>query len=90
MAIEITRLGLSSADLRGAAARTRDAKAARRMLAIALVLDGRSRDEAARSCGMDRQTLRDWAHRHNEGGLAGCLTGRAATARGFRPSSRRR
>ncbi len=71
MAIEITRLDLSAADLRGAAARTRDAKAARRMLAVALVLDGRSRDEAARSCGMDRQTLRDWAHRYNEGGLVG-------------------
>ena len=71
MAIEITRLDLSAADLRGSAARTRDAKAARRMLAVARVLDGRSRDEAARSCGMDRQTLRDWAHRYNEGGLGG-------------------
>jgi hypothetical protein len=58
MAIEITRLDLSAADLRGAAARTRDAKAARRMLATALVLDGRSGDEAARSCGMDRHAAR--------------------------------
>ena len=71
MAVEITRVDLSAVDLRGAAARTHDAKAARRMLAIALVLEGRSRDEAARSCGMDRQTLRDWAHRYNEGGLGG-------------------
>jgi transposase len=71
MTVEITRLGLSAAELREAATRTRDAKAARRMLAMALVLEGRSRDEAARSCGMDRQTLRDWAHRYNEGGLAG-------------------
>ena len=71
MTVEITRLDLSAAELRDAAARTRDAKAARRMLAIALVLEGRSRDEAARSCGMDRQTLRDWAHRYNAGGLAG-------------------
>ena len=64
MTVEITRLDLSAAELR-------DAKAARRMLAVALVLEGRSRDEAARSCGMDRQTLRDWAHRYNEGGLGG-------------------
>src|SRR5919206_3420471 len=71
MTVEITRLDLSAAELRDAATRTRDAKAARRMLAMALVLEGRSRDEAARSCGMDRQTLRDWAHRYNEGGLGG-------------------
>lgn len=41
------------------------------MLAIALVLDGHSRAEAAALCGMDRQTLRDWAHRYNAEGLAG-------------------
>ena len=27
--------------------------------------------DAAQSCGMDRQTLRDWVHRDNEHGLAG-------------------
>ncbi len=43
------------------------------MLAIALVLEGRSRAEAARSCGMDRQTLRDWVHRYNAEGPAGLL-----------------
>src|SRR3954451_13279675 len=37
MAVVITRLDLSAADLREAAAGMRDAKAARRMLAIALV-----------------------------------------------------
>ena len=66
MTVEITRLELSAVDLRGAATRTCDAKAVRRMLSLALVLEGRSRDEAARSCGMERQTLRDWAHRYNE------------------------
>src|SRR3954470_6216500 len=71
MAIAITRRDLSAGDLRREAARTRDAKAARRMLAIALVLEGRSREDAAASCGMDRQTLRDWAHRYNAEGLAG-------------------
>ncbi|MBV8575089.1 MAG: hypothetical protein JOZ58_08630, partial [Acetobacteraceae bacterium] len=39
MAVVITRVDLSAADLREAAARTDDAKASRRMLAIALVLD---------------------------------------------------
>ena len=71
MAVAIARRDLSVGELRREAARTRDAKAARRMLAIALVLEGRPRGDAAESCGMDRQTLRDWAHRHNAEGLAG-------------------
>ena len=71
MAVAITRTELSAAELRRVAARTRDAKAARRMLAIALVLEGRPRAEAAAQCGMDRQILRDWVHRYNEGGVAG-------------------
>ncbi len=40
-------------------------------LSLALVLEGRSRKEAAESCGMNRQTLRDWVIRTNETGLAG-------------------
>ena len=35
----------------------------RRLLAIAAVLDGASRTEAAKIGGMDRQTLRDWVIR---------------------------
>ena len=71
MAVAITRLDVSAAELREAAARTQDAKASRRMLAIALVLDGWSREAAAEACAMDRQTLRDWVHRYNESGLEG-------------------
>ena len=71
MAVAITRREFSAGDLRREAARVRDAKAARRMLAIAFVLEGRSREDAAESCGMDRQTLRDWVHRYNAEGLAG-------------------
>jgi transposase len=71
MTVAITRLGLSAADLREAAARTADAKAARRTVAIALVLEGWSRQDAAAACAMERQTLRDWAHRYNEAGLDG-------------------
>ena len=71
MAVAITRAEPDAAGLRHAAARTRNADAARRMLALALVLDGRRRADAAQSCGMDRQTLRDWVHRFNEHGLPG-------------------
>ena len=65
------RLELRAGDLRQEAKRCRDAAAARRMLALALVLEGHGREEAARHAGMDRQTLRDWVHRYNAEGLAG-------------------
>src|SRR5688572_26255431 len=71
MAVALTRLELDASDLRREATRCRDAKAARRMLALALVLEGASREMAARHAGMDRQTLRDWVHRYNAEGLAG-------------------
>ena len=48
-----------------------DTRITRRMLAIANALDGMSREDAARSAGMDRQTLRDWVIRYNEHGLDG-------------------
>lgn len=70
-AIEITRDDHNAADLRREAARSRDSDAARRMLALALVREGQSRTDAARCCGMDRQTLCDWVHRYNESGLSG-------------------
>lgn len=69
--IEITRRDLDANGLRRAAKTCTHANAARRMLALAMVLEGRSRTEAAESCGMDRQTLRDWVHRYNAEGLAG-------------------
>jgi transposase len=71
MTVAITRGELGAGDLRREAARCRDARASRRMLALALVLEGISREEAARHAGMDRQTLRDWVHRYNAQGLAG-------------------
>jgi transposase len=71
MTVAVTRRELDAGGLRREAGRCRDARAARRMLALALVLEGASRAEAARAAGMDRQTLRDWVHRYNEEGLAG-------------------
>src|SRR5271163_5178182 len=47
-------------EVRGFARRAKDAAQARRLLAIAAVLEGASREDAARIGGMDRQTLRDW------------------------------
>lgn len=81
-AVAITRLELSSAELRRRAVRSGDSDVARRLLALALVLEGRSREDAARSCGMDRQTLRDWVHRYNAQGVAGL---RARKAPGAKP-----
>jgi len=81
-AVSIARRDYSSTELRREAKRSDDADVARRMLALALVLEGKSRGEAARSCGMDRQILCDWVHRYNAEGLAGL---RNRTAPGARP-----
>src|SRR5712671_5094565 len=70
-AVAITRVDLTAAQLRAAAGREKDGSAARRMLALAMVLDGADRKSAAETCGMDRQTLRDWVHRYNAEGLSG-------------------
>ena len=69
--IKITRDDLDPAGLRRAARRATSVAASRRMLALALVMEGTSRTEAAQAAGMDRQTLRDWVHRYNREGLAG-------------------
>ena len=65
----ITRDDLSSAEVK--AAETADAKQARRLLAVAMILDGHPRQLAAQAGGMDRQTLRDWVHRYHAEGVAG-------------------
>ena len=73
MAVAIVRQDYDAEGLRREAARCGDVSAARRMLALARVLEGASREEAARVAGMDRQTLRDWVHRYNAEGLPGLL-----------------
>jgi transposase len=80
VAIAITRTDLTAEELRAAAVKSRDTQAARRMLALALVLEGADRKTSAETCGMDRQTLRDWVHRYNAEGLAG-LSNRRGAAR---------
>jgi len=63
----------SDAEVRRLAKRTKDAAQARRLLAVAAILDGASREEAAKTGGMDRQTLRDWVIRFNEQGPDGLI-----------------
>ena len=67
--LTITRTDRTSGELRALSAKCRDGAQVRRLLAIAMVLDGAPRTEAAVCNGMDRQTLRDWVHRYNEGGV---------------------
>jgi transposase len=69
-----------AAKLRALARRSQDVRQTRRLLALAAVYDGMSRAEAARIGGMDRQTLRDWAHRFNAEGPDG-LKNRAGAGR---------
>ncbi len=67
----VTREDLTAAALRQPAGRCRDGRVACRALAMAPILEGATRTQAAAACGMDRQTLRDWVHRYNADGLAG-------------------
>ena len=69
IALTITRDDYTAAELREAATRSIDADATRRMLALALVLEGYKRGEAGKFCGMDRQTLRDRVLRYNAEGI---------------------
>lgn len=75
--IEITRTDYTGAELRALSRRCSDSAQVRRILSLALVLEGRSRSEAAELGGMDRQTLRDWVHRYNALGIDGLKSRRA-------------
>ena len=67
------RSDFTPAELRRLAASCKHANQSRRLLSLAAVLEGRSREEAARIGGMDRQTLRDWVHHFNEHGPDGLI-----------------
>jgi hypothetical protein len=62
------RTDYTAGEVRRFAQRAKDAAQARRLLAIAAVLEGASREEAAKIGGMDRQTLRDWVIRFQRAG----------------------
>lgn len=65
------RRDYTASDLRGLARRTRDAGQARRLLALAVILDGGSRSDAARVGYVGLQTIRDWVLQFNADGPAG-------------------
>ena len=67
------RTDFTAVEVRRLARRAKDSDQVRRLLAIAAVLDGASRTEAAKVGGMDRQTLRDWVIRFNEQGPDGLI-----------------
>ncbi len=74
------REDFDSRRIRSVASRCDDANQVRRLLSVAAVYDGTSRTEAARIGGMDRQTLRDWAHRFNAEGPSGLIDRKAPGA----------
>ena len=69
----VVRTDFTSGEVRRFAKRARDAGQARRLLAIAAVLDAAPREDAVKIGGMDRQTLRDWVIRFNEQGPDGLV-----------------
>jgi transposase len=71
------REDFSPAELRRLAKQAEDSGQARRLLSLAAVLAGMSREAAAAIGAMDRQTLRDWVHRFNEKGPEGLFNAKA-------------
>ncbi len=79
MTVAVTRTEHTAAALRRLAGGSDDAAVARRLLALALILDGHTRADAARLAGvkprglpgMDRQALRGWVHCYNADGVTG-------------------
>jgi transposase len=69
----VVRTDFTAGEVRRFAKRAKDVAQARRLLAIAAVLDGASREDAAKIGGMDRQTLRDWVIRFNNQGPDGLI-----------------
>jgi transposase len=66
-----------SSDLRRFSRRCDDPDQVRRVLALALILDGGSRSEAARMAAVTLQIVRDWVLRFNEAGPEGLATRKA-------------
>lgn len=71
MAVQITRTDKSSNDLRAIARQCDNGLQASRLFALADVMDGSRRGDAAARHGMTRQTLPDWVHRYNDEGVEG-------------------
>ncbi len=81
VAVAVTNSEYSAADLRRLMSKERDGQVVRRLSALALILEGHSRTQAAQQSGMDRQTLCDWVHRYNAGGVAALVSGKSTGRR---------
>jgi len=66
-----------ASQLRGLARKTKDGPQARRLLALAAIYDGATRNEAAKIGGVGLQIIRDWVLRFNARGLDGLLDGKS-------------
>ena len=64
-------------DLRHVARRSDEADQTRRLLALAVILDGGSRGKAARTGGVGLQVIRDWVLRFNADGPEALKTRKA-------------
>jgi len=73
----VVRSDYTSADLRRFARRCRDADQVRRVLALAVILDGGSRSDAAKMAGVTLQIVRDWVLKFNQDGPEGLATRKA-------------
>jgi len=81
MALKVQlRADYDAVQLRDLARCSHDSRQVRRLLSLAAVYEGMSREAAAAVGGMDRQTLRDWVHRFNQDGPEG-LTNRKGAGR---------
>src|ERR1035438_6956947 len=66
-----------ASQLRGLARKTKDGPQARRLLALAAIYDGATRNEAAKIGGVGLQIIRDWVLRFNARGSDGLLDGKS-------------
>jgi transposase len=73
----VVRADYTSLELRRFARRCSDADQVRRLMAVAMILDGGSRSEAAKMAGVTLQIVRDWVLRFNDGGPDGLATRKA-------------
>ncbi len=69
--VKITRTDLTAAQLRQCADKCEDARQARRLRAVAMIVDGRLRSETAKATGVTLETLRSWVRRYNQHGVDG-------------------
>lgn len=71
------RADFDARSMRVAAKRAKDAAQARRLLALAAIYDGASREKAAEIGGVTRQIVRDWVVRFNSDGPEGLINRKA-------------